>query len=84
MKKIDARIVRVGSIIWIVYQKEAPRRADKIESAAIDKFNRDHRAILDKGIYLPPSGYEVMFVSLAHTKAMLDRAARTIGEVSGS
>ncbi len=84
LKMVDAQIVRVGSIIWFVYQKEAPYRADKIESAAIDKFNRDHRAILDKGIYLPPSGYEVMFVSLAHTRGMLDQAARIIGEVSGS
>lgn len=83
MKKTIAQVVRVGSIIWIVYQKDAPRRADKIDIAAIDKFNRDHRAILDKGVYLPPSGYEVMFVSLAHTKPMLDRAAAIIGEVSG-
>ncbi len=84
LKKTVAQIVRVGSIVWVVYQKEAPRRADRIETAAIDKFNRDHRAILDKGVYLPPSGYEVMFVSLAHTKPMLDRAAAIIGEVSGA
>jgi len=84
LKKVTARIIRVGSILWIVYQKETPHRADKIETAAIDTFNRDHRAILDRGVYLPPSGYEVMFVSLAHTKEMLDRAAKIIGEVSGS
>lgn len=84
LKKVAARIIRVGSIVWIVYQKEAPRRAEAIEKAAIDKFNRDHRAILDEGVYLPPSGYEVMFVSLAHTRDMLERAARVIGDISGS
>lgn len=84
LKKVTARIIRVGSIVWIVYQKDAPHRADKIETAAIDIFNRDHRAILDRGVYLPPSGYEVMFVSLAHTDEMLERAAKVIGEVSGS
>jgi glutamate-1-semialdehyde 2,1-aminomutase len=84
LKKVTAQIIRVGSVVWIVYQKETPHRADGIDAAAIDKFNRDHRAILDKGVYLPPSGYEVMFVSLAHTREMLERAAKIIGEVSGS
>ncbi len=73
--------VRVGSIIWLVFQADSPRRADKIEEAAIATFNRHHREILDSGIYLPPSGYEVMFVSLAHTQEMLSNAAEIIGSV---
>jgi len=79
---VECNIVRDGSIIWMVYQKDIPRRADRIESAAIDRYNRRHRAILDKGIYLPPSGYEVMFISLVHTPEMLDRAAQIIGEAA--
>ena len=77
---IECQVVRQGSIIWLVFQNEAPRRADAIESSAIDKFNRLHRPILDKGVYLPPSGYEVMFVSLAHTESELERAAEIIGQ----
>jgi glutamate-1-semialdehyde 2,1-aminomutase len=76
-------IVREGSIIWMVFQHQAPRRADHIESAAIDRYNGYHRAILDKGVYLPPSGYEVMFISLAHTEENLGNAARTIGDAVG-
>lgn len=82
LKEIDCCIVRVGSIIWLVYQKSAPRRADRIEKTAIGRFNCQHRKILERGVYLPPSGYEVMFISLAHTVALLDRAAGIIGEVS--
>lgn len=81
---IDGTIVRVGSIIWLVFQKDRPLRAEAIDSGAIDRYNKIHRAILDKGVYLPPSGYEVMFVSLAHTEDMLDRAASVIGEAIGS
>lgn len=80
LKGHEFNIVRFGSLIWPVFQKDAPRRADGIENEAIDKFNRLHRSILDRGVYLPPSGYEVMFVSLAHTTEMLDRAAAEIGE----
>jgi len=77
---IPHQIIRVGSIIWMIYQADAPRRADAIDKTAIDSYNVHHRTILDKGIYLPPSGYEVMFVSLAHTPDQLTGAARIIGE----
>ncbi len=78
---IDCSIIRQGSIIWFIFQDTAPRRADAIASGAIDMFNSAHRAILDKGVYLPPSGYEVMFISMVHTKEMLAQAAEVIGSV---
>ncbi len=76
----DADVVRVGSIVWLSFQNERPRRASQIETSGIDKFNSIHRAVLDRGVYLPPSGYEVMFLSTAHTEKLLDEAARAIGE----
>ena len=39
-----------------------------------------HRDLLNAGIYLPPSGYEVMFISTAHTEDMLDEAANMIAQ----
>ncbi len=80
IKDKDCCIMRFGSIIWLLFQKDQPRRADKIDSTAIDFYNKIHRSILDDGVYLPPSGYEVMFVSLAHTNDLLDRAAQAIGK----
>jgi glutamate-1-semialdehyde 2,1-aminomutase len=81
LKGVEAAVVRMGSIIWLVFQTQIPRRADQIETKAIQRFNARHRAVLDRGVYLPPSGYEVMFVSLAHTEAMLEKGASVIGEV---
>ena len=37
-----------------------------------------HRELLNRGIYLGPSGYEVGFVSAAHTKTELEKAKRAI------
>jgi len=34
-----------------------------------------HASLLEKGVYLGPSGYEVGFVSAAHTDADLSQAA---------
>ena len=36
-------------------------------------FARFFRAMLDRGVWLPPSGYEAMFVSAAHDDAAIDQ-----------
>ena len=40
------------------------------------------RAALDRGVYLPPNGYEVGFLSLAHTPEILQTAAKAISEAA--
>ena len=40
--------------------------AAKSDTQAFGKF---HRAMLEQGIYLPPSQYEAMFMSAAHSEA---------------
>jgi glutamate-1-semialdehyde 2,1-aminomutase len=39
-----------------------------------------HRELINRGIYLGPSGYEVGFISSAHTKIDLEKAKRAIFE----
>ncbi|MEW5995404.1 MAG: glutamate-1-semialdehyde 2,1-aminomutase, partial [Candidatus Zixiibacteriota bacterium] len=49
-------IARLGSIFWLVFQRELPRSASAISHDAISRFNRLHGKALERGIYLPPSG----------------------------
>ena len=37
-----------------------------------DRFARFFRAMLERGVWLPPSGYEAMFLSIQHDDAVLD------------
>jgi glutamate-1-semialdehyde 2,1-aminomutase len=76
-----ASVVNIASIVWIAFQSPAPSRADQIDPAGIEGYNRIHGQLLDIGLYLPPSGYEVMFVSAAHTDEMLSEAAQSIASV---
>jgi glutamate-1-semialdehyde 2,1-aminomutase len=55
----------MGSLIWPLFQSGVTR-ADRVESGAILQFNKMHKLLLDQGVYLPPSGYEVAFLSTAH------------------
>lgn len=77
-EKLGGLVVNVSgiaSIFWILFQKDLPRSADKIETDGIAHFNRMHESVLNDGVYLPPSGYEVCFISAVHTDEMLDEAA---------
>jgi glutamate-1-semialdehyde 2,1-aminomutase len=40
-----------------------------------------HSALLNKGIYIGPSGYEVGFISSAHSSEILEEVADTFCEV---
>ena len=45
-----------------------------------DAFTRFWNAMLERGIYLPPSPYEVWFPSLAHTDDQIDRTIEAAAE----
>jgi glutamate-1-semialdehyde 2,1-aminomutase len=73
------KVYTIGSIFWFAFtDNEAIRRADEIDPESMDKFKRLHRELLNRGIYLGPSGYEVGFISSAHTKIDLEKAKRAI------
>jgi glutamate-1-semialdehyde 2,1-aminomutase len=73
------KVFTIGSIFWFAFtDKEKISRADEIDAESMEKFKRMHRELLNRGIYLGPSGYEVGFISSAHTKTELEKAKRAI------
>lgn len=68
-------LVTIGSIFWINFDdSKRIRQADAI-NPDMTKFKKLHRALLERGVYIGPSGYEVGFVSQAHTPEILKEAA---------
>jgi glutamate-1-semialdehyde 2,1-aminomutase len=77
-------VVRVGSILWLALQAgDPPRRYEDIRPEAARLYGRLHGALLDRGVYLAPSAYEVMFVSLAHTEDVIDETIAAFHDVVG-
>jgi glutamate-1-semialdehyde 2,1-aminomutase len=73
---------RVGSVFWLSFQKGgAPRSAETLDQNAGELFKPMFHAMLERGIYLPPSAYEVMFLSTAHTDADIALFARNLRDV---
>jgi glutamate-1-semialdehyde 2,1-aminomutase len=75
------KVFSIGSIFWFAFtEKEKISKADEIDAASMEKFKKMHRELLNRGVYLGPSGYEVGFISSAHTKVELEKAKRAIFE----
>src|SRR5690606_23327970 len=62
------KIFTIGSIFWFAFtDQEKITRADQIDAASMEQYKVMHRALLNQGVYFGPSGYEVGFISNAHT-----------------
>ncbi len=78
-RNYKVKVFSIGSIFWFAFTtNEAIRRADEIDAASMELFKKLHRELLNRGVYLGPSGYEVGFISSAHTKIELEKAKRAI------
>jgi glutamate-1-semialdehyde 2,1-aminomutase len=83
--RFPVHLVRVGSLLWLsLHAAGAPRTAASLTEAETARFAALFHGMLDRGIYLPPSGYEACFLSLAHGAAELTRFANALQETLGS
>jgi len=74
--KVPFKFFSLGSIFWIAFtQAQAIKSAAEIDAQSMNYFRQLHAYLLENGIYLGPSGYEVGFVSEAHTYEQLDKTA---------
>jgi glutamate-1-semialdehyde 2,1-aminomutase len=86
-------IVHTASIFWLHRRgaggpadvRPAPgavRSVAAIPRGQAEWYQRFFHAALDRGVYLPPSGFEVCFVSLAHERRILDEARAVLVEAA--
>jgi len=72
-------VVDQPGLFWIHRATPAPLRTPSgIPDDHAGWFRRFFHAALQRGIYLPPSPYEVSFLSLAHTEIVLERAVEAL------
>jgi glutamate-1-semialdehyde 2,1-aminomutase len=68
--------VRHGSVFWLyLAEGPLPRRTDSIAPEARQRYVSIYAKLLDRGVYLAPSAYEVGFLSTAHTTSHIQRLA---------
>ncbi len=71
---VPGKIQRVGSMLTLFFNKRTPvQNFQDAQAADHQRFRTFFHGMLDRGIYLPPSGYEAWFVSTAHTEQDISR-----------
>lgn len=76
------KIFQIGSIFWIAFtDKSKIQSAEEIDGESMKFFRDLYHPLLEKGIYLGPSGYEVGFVSEAHTDSDIEKTVSVFKEL---
>jgi glutamate-1-semialdehyde 2,1-aminomutase len=70
---------RAGSMLTWFFQPGQVTDWDSAAKSDTQAFAGFYRAMLDRGIYLPPSQYEALFVSAAHTDGDIGRTIEAAG-----
>lgn len=70
-----ARVDRIGSMFGIWFKEGAqapPRDYDEVKQGDTQRFGAFFRALLDEGVAIAPSAFEVGFLSITHQTTQID------------
>src|SRR5262249_34870015 len=74
------RVRRVGAMLTLFMTDRGIRNFDDVQTCDTERYGALFRHLLAHGIYVAPSQFEAMFLSLAHSDDDIDRTAETAGD----
>ena len=74
------RVQRVGAMLTLFLRDEPVRNYDEARAADAERYGALFRHLLERGIYVAPSQFEALFLSLAHTDEDVDRTVEAVGD----
>jgi glutamate-1-semialdehyde 2,1-aminomutase len=77
-------VQRVGAMLTLFCQDEQVRDYDDAVRSDTERYGALFRHALERGIYLAPSQFECMFVSLAHGDDEIDATIQAVGDFFNS
>ena len=77
-------VQRVGAMLTLFCQNDPVRDYDDAVRSDTDRYAALFRHLLERGIYVAPSQFECMFVSLAHGDDEIDTTIEAVGDFLGN
>jgi glutamate-1-semialdehyde 2,1-aminomutase len=74
--KVPVQVNRVGSMLTVFFSEKPVFDAASARAASTRRFGAFFHALLDAGVYLPPSQFEAAFLSTAHTEDDVEATLR--------
>ncbi|HEU4383115.1 MAG TPA: glutamate-1-semialdehyde 2,1-aminomutase [Anaeromyxobacteraceae bacterium] len=76
---VPVQVNRVGSMLTAFFSGEPVYDAQSARRCDTKRFGRFYHALLEGGVYFPPSQFEAAFVSLAHSDEDVDATVKAAG-----
>jgi glutamate-1-semialdehyde 2,1-aminomutase len=78
------QVLQHGTLAGIVFAPTPPRDYDDVAASDHAAYGRFFHAMLDRGVYLAPSSYEVLFTSIALSGDPLDQVLSAAQEAAAT
>jgi glutamate-1-semialdehyde 2,1-aminomutase len=76
---VAVQVTRVATLVGLFFAGTKVVDYDGARAADHERYARCFHALLDRGVYFAPSGYETLFVSLAHDDHAAEATAAALG-----
>jgi glutamate-1-semialdehyde 2,1-aminomutase len=79
-KDLPVSVSGVCGLLTVFFSTDPPRNFAAASACDLEAHARFCRALLERGVYPPPSQFEAWFPSLAHDRETIDRTVAAAGE----
>jgi glutamate-1-semialdehyde 2,1-aminomutase len=77
---VPVQVCHTTGLLTVFFSEDPVRDYDDAKRCDTERYGAFCRAMLDRGVYLPPSQFEAWFPSLAHTEAHVERTVEAARE----
>lgn len=78
---IPLRVNRAGSMVGFFFTEEEVINFETAETSDLELFKKYYQGMIKEGIFLPPSQFEGLFLSTAHTDADIEKTIQAVNNV---
>lgn len=78
---IPLRVNRAGSMVGFFFTEEEVINFETAETSDLELFKKYYQGMIKEGIFLPPSQFEGLFLSTAHTDADIEKTIQSVNNV---
>ena len=78
---IPLQINRVGSMVGVFFTDQNVINFETAQTSDLDRFAKYYRGMIEEGVFLPPSQFEGLFLSTAHTDENIEKTIQAVHNV---
>ncbi|MFD2628695.1 glutamate-1-semialdehyde 2,1-aminomutase [Oceanobacillus kapialis] len=82
--EIPLQINRAGSMVGVFFTDQEVINYETAQTANLDYFAQYYRAMMEQGVFLPPSQFEGLFLSTSHTEEDIENTIKAVHQAFAS